>query len=78
MMTEECNVHFYCASLIFFLFFSFEELLCSYTVKFALEKESGQVIDAQGLEEEDGILTSLASATSSCGKVRKTCFCYEI
>lgn len=46
-----------------------QELLCSYTVKFTLEKESGKFLEASAQEEAESILSTLASAISSSRKL---------
>ncbi|XP_034238305.1 protein phosphatase 1 regulatory subunit 21 [Thrips palmi] len=46
-----------------------QELLCSYTVKFALERESGNAMISTAQEDADGILSTLASAVISSGKI---------
>lgn len=54
------------------------ELLCAFTVKFTLERESGKIVDVNAQDEADGILTTLALAVSSSGKVCDTRFFYVV
>lgn len=55
-----------------------QELLCSYTVKFALEKESGNFMNSAAQEEAEGILSTLAAAGISSGKIVEVLDAYQM